>query len=82
MNMGSMAKPFRASVLLPPKVASRVRQLARSKGTTTSRVLGKLIERGIEEERFFEVGRRLQESKDPSEQKRLKAELARLTFGC
>jgi len=34
-----------------------------------------------EKKRFFELADRLAHSSDPAEQKRLKAELARLTFG-
>jgi hypothetical protein len=37
--------------------------------------------RDPEKERFFELADRFPRSRDPEEQKRLKQELARLTFG-
>ena len=51
-----------------------------------NRVIVELIETGLEarerEKRtFFELADRLSRSTDPSEQKRLKEELARMTFG-
>ena len=52
----------------------------------SSRVIVDLIETGLEareqeKKQFFELADRLVQSSDTSEQKRLKAELARLTFG-
>jgi hypothetical protein len=49
-------------------------------------VLVDLIEAGLqsreaERERFFSLVGRLTESRDPSERRRLKEELARMTFG-
>ena len=37
--------------------------------------------RGQEKKRFFEYADRLSRSRDPEEQKRLKEELSRITFG-
>jgi hypothetical protein len=79
-------KPVRQSVTLPPRVARRVRSLARARRTSASRVLVDLVETGLasadrEKEHFLAVAERLAQSDDPVEQARLKEELARLTFG-
>ena len=84
--MPTTDKPIRQSVTLPPRVARRVRSLAKSRRTSASRVLVDLVESGLEaaerEKRYFlELAERLAQSTNPSEQARLKAELARLTFG-
>jgi len=79
-------RSVRQSVSLPARVARRVKSLAQTSKTSTSRVIVDLIETGLEtreQERkhFFEIADRLARSRDPEEQKRLKDELARLTFG-
>jgi predicted DNA-binding protein len=79
-------KPVRQSVSLPARVASRVKSLAKTSGTSANRVIVELIESGIEareqeRKRFFELADRLAHSRDAEDQKRLKAELARMTFG-
>lgn len=84
--MPTTEKALRQSVTLPPRVARRVRTLARAGHTSASRVLVELIDRGLEakereKERFMELADRLTRSKDSAEQARLKEELARLTFG-
>lgn len=71
---------------LAPRVARRVRALARSRRTSASRVIADLIESGLEAEeqerrRFSDLADRLMRSKDPEECERLKTELARMTFG-
>jgi len=76
----------RQSVNLPAHVSRRVRALAKTKGLGSSRVIADLVESGLaakerEKERFFELAEQLAKSTSRSEQKRLKAELARLTFG-
>jgi len=53
---------------------------------TAERVLVDLIEAGLqskeaEKERFLSLVKRLTESRDAAERKRLKEELARMTFG-
>lgn len=85
-TMSTMAKPVRRSVNLPAGVARRVRALARTTKTSTSRVIADLIESGLdareqEKQRFFDCADRLSRSRDPDEQARLKKELARMTFG-
>lgn len=79
-------KPVRQSVSLPARVARRVKSLAQTSNTSTNRVIVDLIESGLdtreqEKNRFFELADRLARSRDPEEQKRLKEELARMTFG-
>jgi hypothetical protein len=79
-------KLVRQSVSLPVRVASRVKSLARTSGTSANRVIVELIETGLEareqeKKRFFELADRLAGSRDPQEQKRLKEDLARITFG-
>lgn len=84
--MATTEKPVRQSVSLPPRVARRVRSLARARRTSASRVLVDLIESGLEtkdseKQRFLDLAERLVQCKDPVEKARLKEELARLTFG-
>ncbi len=76
----------RQSVSLPPQVARRVKALADSSRTSANRILVELIESGLEarekeRQRFFELADRLASSGDPEEQRSLKEELARMTFG-
>ena len=79
-------KTVRQSVSLPARVARQVKSLAKSSSTSANRVIVELIESGIEareqeKKRFFELADRLARSSDAAEQKRLKDELARMTFG-
>jgi predicted DNA-binding protein len=83
----STSKPSsRQSVSLPLPVARRVHALAKRQRLSANRVIVELIETGLEareqeKKRFFELAERLSRASDVSEQKRLKEELARLTFG-
>lgn len=84
--MPTANKQVRQSVGLPARVASRVKTLAKSSGTSANRVIVELIETGLEaraqeKKRFFELADRLGGSRDPAEQRRLKEDLARMTFG-
>jgi len=84
--MPNIEKPVRRSVSLPPRVARRLKALVKTKKTSTNRVLVDLIEAGMEaqereRERFFDLADRLGRASDPKEKKRLKEELARMTFG-
>ena len=76
----------RQSISLPSGIARRVRDLARRERTSANRVIVGLIEAGLdarerEKRQFFELADRLAESTDAAEQKRLKKELARITYG-
>ena len=84
--MAASPKAVRQSVSLPPAVARRVQALARRRRTSANRVIVDLIESGLEaKERekiaFFDLAERLTRTSDAAEQKRLKDELARMTFG-
>jgi len=79
-------KVVRQSISLPSGIARRVKTLARRERTSANRVIVNLIETGLEarerEKRaFFELAERLTHSTNATEQKRLKEELARMTFG-
>ena len=84
--MKSQNRSVRQSVSLPPSIATRVRHLAEKRKASASRVLVDLIEAGLrskeaEKEYFFSLTNQLVESAHPAERRRLKKELARLTFG-
>lgn len=84
--MAQPQKSVRQSVTLPSSVARRVHALAKRTRTSTNRVIVDLIESGLEaKERekaaFFDLADRLAQTSDSAEQKRLKEELARMTFG-
>lgn len=84
--MSIAEKTVRQSVSLPARVARRVKSLAKTSSTSANRIIVDLIESGIEarereRKRFFELADRLARSRDTDEQKRLKEEMARMTFG-
>jgi hypothetical protein len=84
--MATTEKPVRQSVSLPGSLARRVRTLAKNRKTSTNRVLVELIESGIdskemERSRFFELADRLSSTSNPIERKKIKEQLARMTFG-
>jgi predicted DNA-binding protein len=84
--MAQSQKSVRQSVTLPSTVARRVQALAKRSRTSANRVIVDLIESGLEaKERektaFFDLADRLVQTSDRTEQKRLKEELARMTFG-
>jgi predicted transcriptional regulator len=84
--MSQSKTAVRQSVTLPSGVARRVQALAKRERTSANRVIVELIETGLEarereKKRFFELADRLADSVDESERKRLKAELARMTYG-
>jgi hypothetical protein len=85
-HMAEMERAVRQSVSIPTGIAKRVRALAKTRKTSANRVLVDLIEAGLqskeaEKERFFSLVNRLTESRDATERKQLKEELARMTFG-
>ncbi|MGE0456097.1 MAG: hypothetical protein AB7O37_22900 [Vicinamibacteria bacterium] len=84
--MAGIEKVLRQSVTLPSRTVRRVKALARARRASASRVIAELVESGLEAEdrerqSFMELADRLTNSKDAAEQKRLKEELATLTFG-
>jgi metal-responsive CopG/Arc/MetJ family transcriptional regulator len=81
-----MKAMLRQSVSLPAPLARRVKVLAKTKKTSASRVITELIETGLnaqeqERQRFFALADQLVHSTKADERRRLKEELARLTFG-
>ena len=79
-------KVVRQSISLPSSIARRVKTLANRERTSANRVIVNLIETGLqarerEKRAFFEPAERLANSSNANEQKRLKEELARMTFG-
>ena len=84
--MAESQRTVRQSVSLPPAVARRVQALAKRHKISANRVIVDLIESGLdakerEKVAFFELADRLAQTSDRTEQKRLKEELARMTFG-
>lgn len=84
--MSTVQKQVRQSVSLPSRVAKRVKALAKTQNTSANRVLVELIETGLESKeaekrRFLELAEQLSSSTDAEERKRIKKELARMTFG-
>ncbi len=84
--MATTERVVRQSVSLSPRVARRVRSLARSGRTSANRVLVELIETGLEareaeRQRFLALAERLATTTDQAEQAKIKNELARITFG-
>lgn len=84
--MAQSSRSVRQSVSLPPTIARRVQALAKRRRTSANRVIVELIESGLEAKEqekvaFFELADQLAKATDRTEQKRLKAELARMTFG-
>lgn len=76
----------RKSISLPYRVAGEVDRMAKSKRTSSNRILIGLIEQGLEarereRERFNLLTQKLIDSKSETERKALKEELAKLTFG-
>ena len=85
-TMAQLEKVVRQSVSLPSRIARRVRSLAKREKTSANRVIVNLIETGLEarereKQQFFELAERLARAQTTAEQKRLKEELARMTFG-
>jgi hypothetical protein len=85
-SMAQSQRIVRQSVSLPSAVARRIQALAKRRHTSANRVIVDLIESGLEAKEqekvaFFDLADQLVHASDPSEQKRLKEELARMTFG-
>jgi hypothetical protein len=84
--MPALEKSIRQSVTLPPRIVRRVKAIAKSRKLSANRVIVELIESGLsakdaEKQRFSDLAERLTQADDPSEQSRLKQELALMTFG-
>lgn len=80
------ATVVRRSISLPTEMADKIDAIAAVRRLTGNRAIVDLLEDAIaayEARRkvFFELADRFQKSTDPAETKRLREELARLTFG-
>lgn len=85
-GMSANISTVRQSVSLSPQLARRVKAIAKAGRTSASRALVSLIEAGLEakdreRQEFLALADQLTRATDPQEQARLKATLARLTFG-
>ncbi len=83
--MGSRERTVRQSVSLPLAIVRRIRNMAAKRNASANRVLVDLIDAGLrsneaEKEYFFALANRLADSPNPTERRRIKKELARLTF--
>jgi hypothetical protein len=77
---------IRRSISIPAEMAEKIDAIAESRHVSANRAIVDLLADGIEahEQRrkaFFELADRFQKSKDPAETKRLRDQLARMTFG-
>ena len=84
--MATPDRPLRQSVTLPSPLAKQVKRIAKASGVSTSRVIAGLVKTGLaaqeqEKQRFLGLIDNLTSATDPSERKRIKEELARITFG-
>jgi hypothetical protein len=84
--MATTEKKVRQSVSLPARLARQVRTLAVKSNTSTNRVLIELIETGIESKeaersKFLDLADQFSATSNPTERKRIKELLARMTFG-
>ena len=84
--MSTTDKSVRQSISIPNQLAKQVKTIAKRQRISANRVLVELIEAGLESKeaerrRFFELADKLQTSDDTNEQRKIKEELARMTFG-
>jgi metal-responsive CopG/Arc/MetJ family transcriptional regulator len=84
--MQVLDRSLRQSVTLPPTVAREVKRIAKASSVSTSRVITDLVKTGLaaqehEKQRFHVLVDQLAASKNQAERKRIKDELARMTFG-
>ncbi len=77
---------IRRSVTLPAELAQKVDKIAETRRVSGNRAIVDLLTDaiGVYEQRrrtFLDLANRFQKSTDPAETKRLREELARMTFG-
>jgi metal-responsive CopG/Arc/MetJ family transcriptional regulator len=80
------AEAIRRSISLPTEIAEKIDSIAASRHVTGNRAIVDLLTDAItayEQRRsvFLELADRFQKSTSPAETKRLREELARMTFG-
>ncbi len=76
----------RQTVTLPAATARRAKALARAKGLSTSRLLARLVEEGLDAEQrkrthFMELAEQFRAASDPADAEKLGHELGRMIFG-
>jgi hypothetical protein len=79
-------KVVRRSISLRSDIDSRIQSLANRARQSANRIVEELIETGLEtkeseKRRFFALAERLTKTEDAGEKRRIKEELARMTFG-
>lgn len=84
--MAVRKKQVRRSVTLPREIDTRVQNLARRQNWSANQAIENLVEAGLaskeaEKKHFFALAERLRASSDEVEVRRIKEELARMTFG-
>jgi metal-responsive CopG/Arc/MetJ family transcriptional regulator len=77
---------IRRSISLPSEMAEKVDSIAVARHVSSNRAIVDMLTDGIaayerRRKEFLELADRFQKSKDPVETKRLRGELARMTFG-
>jgi hypothetical protein len=84
----TLAEPaaIRRSISLPTEMAEKIDRIADSRHVSANRAIVDLLSDAIDayEQRrkaFFDIADRFQKAKDPVESRRLREELARMTFG-
>ena len=85
-DMRTEPKSVRQTITLPANTATQVRNMAKSRRLSATRMLVELIENGIEAEKrkqqeFFDLAERFRAANDPEEAKRLGDQLGRMVFG-
>jgi len=86
MAVSRKAKLVRRSISLSSETNRKIQQLAGHQRVSANRVLEDLVEAGLEvkqaeKRHFFELAERLRTTQDATELRRIKDELARMTFG-
>lgn len=84
--MKAAERAIRQSVSLPPRLAKKVGNMARTRNLSKNRILLELIESGIhaqarKQEQFFALVESFRNEKDPEAANRLGEELGRMVFG-
>ena len=84
--MQSAAATYRQSVTLSAGTARRAKALARAKGVSTSRLLARLVEQGLDSEqrkrsRFMELAEQFRAASDPVDAEKLGQQLGQMVFG-
>ena len=82
----SKDKHVRRSISVVERVDRAVRSIARRQNVSAAKVYQELVDRGLEakeaeKRRFFQIAEQLRSTRNEVEARRLKEELARMTFG-